>query len=625
MTSLKPFLIVKRLVVKKSGHKVYDQKFHDGVNIIRGKNSSGKSSVVDLLFYGLGGDQTKWKPEALSCDEVFVEASLSGNIFVLQREISNKSKQSMQIFEGNYESAESSGTKDWLRYPYASSDNKDSFYQVIFSELGIPFAKSEDNNSITMHQLLRLMYVDQMTSLDRIFKFDQYDSANKRNAIGELMIGLSDFNLYKLRLDRQKIENELDAKIKNIKILHEYLGSEIKTLDQIDDQITAKRNVLASKEKELNLPPSDDESINSNTLIDLRNKVSHLRTSITNLKAKKEFDVYDLSDSEKFVESLSHRLNSLDESSKVINALSDIDFELCPSCFNKVDKYHNGCKLCGNHSANDSNKNPTFKVRKEIEFQIKESIRLISLKNERLAETELAINQAESSLITFENQLKSVEKPLTEISQKNRDLLISIGSLTNEIEELNKSKSIFSKLNFLYESRRELQSRLAAIEDQIEVKESSLEEELKRKKRNISSITLEILRADQEHEDAFKDGKKVDFNFEDDRVTIDDRALFSASSMAFLKNAFRLALLKASCEDSSYLYPRFLLMDNVEDKGMQESRSQLFQREIIRVSSSIKVAHQIIFTTSMIDPSLEGSPYCVGEFYDDTNKTLRLR
>lgn len=141
MTSFKPFLIVKRLVIKKSSNKVYDHKFHDGVNIIRGKNSSGKSSIVDLLFYGLGGDQNKWKPEALSCDEVFVEVSLSGNIFVLQREVSKKSKQSMQIFEGNYESAESSGIKDWLRYPYASTDNKDGFYQIIFSELGIPFCK----------------------------------------------------------------------------------------------------------------------------------------------------------------------------------------------------------------------------------------------------------------------------------------------------------------------------------------------------------------------------------------------------------------------------------------------------------------------------------------------------
>jgi len=88
--------------------------------------------------------------------------------------------------------------------------------------------------------------------------------------------------------------------------------------------------------------------------------------------------------------------------------------------------------------------------------------------------------------------------------------------------------------------------------------------------------------------------------------------------MVYLKNAFRLALLQASCSDESYIYPRFLLMDNIEDKGMQAERSHIFQKEIIRVSSEIEVSHQIIFTTSMIEPELDSSSYTVGNHYDET-------
>ena len=86
----KPTLLVRRLVITKDGHHVYDEEFHIGVNVIRGKNSSGKSSISDFLFYGLGGELTKWKNEAKTCDFVFVEVDLNKDIFTLKREIDEK-------------------------------------------------------------------------------------------------------------------------------------------------------------------------------------------------------------------------------------------------------------------------------------------------------------------------------------------------------------------------------------------------------------------------------------------------------------------------------------------------------------------------------------------------------
>ncbi len=70
MIQHKPTLWVQRMVVIKSGTAVYDEAFHLGVNIIRGENSTGKSTLADLIFFGLGGDVTRWKDEAGLCDEV---------------------------------------------------------------------------------------------------------------------------------------------------------------------------------------------------------------------------------------------------------------------------------------------------------------------------------------------------------------------------------------------------------------------------------------------------------------------------------------------------------------------------------------------------------------------------
>ena len=70
MTQYKPFIFINRLVITKGKHTVYDEFFHKGVNIIRGTNSSGKSTIMEFLFYGLGGSilEKQWKTVALSCD-----------------------------------------------------------------------------------------------------------------------------------------------------------------------------------------------------------------------------------------------------------------------------------------------------------------------------------------------------------------------------------------------------------------------------------------------------------------------------------------------------------------------------------------------------------------------------
>lgn len=56
MTRFDPTLRLARFVVLKGDSRAYDEDFHAGVNIIRGDNGGGKSTVADLIFFGLGGE-----------------------------------------------------------------------------------------------------------------------------------------------------------------------------------------------------------------------------------------------------------------------------------------------------------------------------------------------------------------------------------------------------------------------------------------------------------------------------------------------------------------------------------------------------------------------------------------
>ncbi len=78
MTLFNPNLEVTSLEIFRRGHCVYDEKFHSGLNIIRGENSSGKSTIMDFIFYGLGGDllDHQWRESALLCDTVVMGVKL---------------------------------------------------------------------------------------------------------------------------------------------------------------------------------------------------------------------------------------------------------------------------------------------------------------------------------------------------------------------------------------------------------------------------------------------------------------------------------------------------------------------------------------------------------------------
>ncbi|HFJ0421272.1 TPA: ATP-binding protein [Pseudomonas aeruginosa] len=92
MTLLEPTLKVNKLIVKQGGHNAFDCILHGGVNVIRGRNSSGKTTIMDLLAYSLGAENIRWKPQALSCSFTIVEVELNNSPVTLMREISEQSQ-----------------------------------------------------------------------------------------------------------------------------------------------------------------------------------------------------------------------------------------------------------------------------------------------------------------------------------------------------------------------------------------------------------------------------------------------------------------------------------------------------------------------------------------------------
>ena len=134
------YLQINRLRIMRRGHSAYDQNFHPGVNIIRGENGSGKSTISDFIFFVLGGEFDDWKEAASQCDEVQAEIETSNGKLVLKRATSS-AQQPVSVFFGGFEDASKSALDRWETFPLRRLGSRESFSQVMFRTLGIPEAR----------------------------------------------------------------------------------------------------------------------------------------------------------------------------------------------------------------------------------------------------------------------------------------------------------------------------------------------------------------------------------------------------------------------------------------------------------------------------------------------------
>jgi hypothetical protein len=114
-------------------------------------------------------------------------------------------------------------------------------------------------------------------------------------------------------------------------------------------------------------------------------------------------------------------------------------------------------------------------------------------------------------------------------------------------------------------------------------------------------------------------------DFEQNVAYLSDQHIkLSASSAFYLKMAARFAFFMSSVQEDSMMYPRLLLSDNMEDKGMEEDRAHNFQRILVQRLNEIgNPDYQVIFATSMIAPELDKPEFTVGEYYTESNKSLK--
>ena len=633
MTLFKPALRVQRLQIERANQVVYDEEFHAGVNVIRGENSSGKSTIINSIFYGLGGDLSKWSDAALRCSRIVTEVNLNGRVATLSREISPQSGQPMDVFGGTVEQARDAPRSEWLRYPYRRSASRESFSQALFRLLEVPEAIGDESGNITIHQVLRLMYSDQLSPVEQLFRHDAFDAVNTRQSVGRLLCGAFDDELYANELRIRELVKDFDAKSAELRgllavlgrtehaLTTEWLQAERSRLEQDRADLLAKVDVAQKDAMSHAAAPSlEDQRLAYDAL-----KVT--QQELARLREERDRVSLEFADSESFIESLNSKLQALADADLTATAFGDVRFSHCPSCHAPISgsATEDVCHLCKEPFDTERSQKRIVAIINDLSIQVKQSRALQVARGRELDEME-----KELVLLSRQFQRQSIEfaeirrNPTDPTQMRLNELQRALGYLDRQMEDLEGRGRLIEQVDQLKAEKDQINDLLGKLGSRNEILKAGQQNRLSIAYSAISDETKWFVFRDLRREDAFENPSRIDFNFGDNRITVDGQEYFSASSRVILKNSFMSGFLFASLEHSFFRHFRFLLMDTMEDKGMEPVRSQNFQNLIMSRSTAAKVDHQVIFGTSMISPELDTEDFTIGEFSTRDNPTLKL-
>lgn len=624
-------LFINRLVVHSSGKTVYDEKFHLGVNIIRGKNGTGKSTIMDLLNYGLGAEITEWTEHQIQCDWVALEVTVNSHIITLKRDITPTGQEKVLFFDGEMTSA-LKDHKRWIRYGMRRSGETHSLSQHIFELLNMPRHQTDDSKNLTMHQILRLIYVDQLSAPQKLLKEDaKFDNVTIRRAIGEYLLGIDTLDAYNLRQELIEANREFEKFNAELNSIYRMFGHKenLVNLASLNHDIeSVKQNIvdLEKKRLEIKSTPSAEVSIDTSKRIrELVSKIEELSNKLSAYSENRLETQVELNETTLFLRSLEQRKAALGESQVTYNALGTITFKYCPSCLEPLESADiDNCGLCKSPKHNSGKDFAYSQLLNELNFQMSESKKLIKRFEDDLLTTKSQTPLIKQELNTLKSELKEINSSTDEKEAELLKISTEIGFKQSQVISLEEKREQVSNVDNLQRKKVLAQNKINELQEKLDTISARQEQRYVSVYEGIESKAKELLNADGGYEGAFDNPDDIVFDFSKDKMYVNGRNKFSASSMVVLKNSIRFSIFSQSADDSYSRFPNLILMDNIEDKGMVVERSQNFQRQMVEVCNTIKNDFQLIYTTSMIASELEGTTMCVGPFYEKGAHTLEF-
>lgn len=555
-------LTVRRVVL--NAHRTYEWRFRDGVTVLVGPGSVGKTSLMNLIKYGMGGNAVLSPAVRSVGKQVCLELEVEGRRFGLKRNItSGRGRVDLVDAQGDLQSVLSADPGDDQRTPVS---------EYLLESVGIPSIEvprsltgaSEELTRISFNDVLAYLYLDQdEIARSTVHHIDGGARDAKRRQTFELLYGIIDSGIARLRREQVEINaarERVAAEINAIRPFLERAGQPSQA--DLDVRAAALTAQLDAVERELALlrarvgeasEPSGDVR-DQLRLLELRRpdaerRLNEARGEAAGLRRVRAQLVQDL--------------NRAVRSTVAAPLFAGFEFETCPRCLQSLEltHEHGKCKLCGQHEPEQPvDYAALLAERTRVEAQISETEELLGDAEQSARTLELALHEfnAEASGLrdVLDRQTREAVAPFVdsmgELSERQ-------GALRAERDGLEASRRFLREAEALDARAATLRERAGELGAALDVAEAQ-QDDARQRVTELSEIFSEILAELKLPwlREAYVDGSTYLPMVNDERL----EDLSSGSMKAIVNSAYFLAGLTFAIRGYPTLLPRFMMIDS---------------------------------------------------------------
>ncbi|MCU4677308.1 hypothetical protein N7931_16920 [Catenovulum sp. 2E275] len=339
-------LLLKQLVLV--GHrKNYTVPFYPGVNIIYGDADTGKSSILRIVYYLLGGKQSKLDHEISSSVKYAVlEVEINGAPYCIIRDLYNSTKD-VEVYSCRYAKLEENFPEKYVSSVSRSTNEKKSLSDFLLEELNFPIVKlkqapTKDNSDtarLSFLDLFKYMYLNQ----DDVGSTHMLNIGNpvvevKNREVLKYIFNVLDTNISDLEVDistRTKEKSDLESQYRVIsKFLSEIEFEQTSTIDEEITLIDELKEDLDRQLKELN-----NKMVSNNELYGgLKEALDTINLDIKRLEDVKSHAERNIERFSRLSNDYQNDIQKLKAASQAKNAIGKQEYTTssCPICDNTI-------------------------------------------------------------------------------------------------------------------------------------------------------------------------------------------------------------------------------------------------------------------------------------------------
>lgn len=458
-------LIIRRL--KVTGKSCCDFIFKEGLNVIEGHHSTGKTNLLEILRFSLGGNAKRVDNSVYALwEETYCEIKLNNDILTLKRK---KSRTGTTIYFGEFSINDINEESIWNKL------NTKEWSQKILNALQIRGSYDRGRHvksaEISFYQLYNIIYIAQRY-WGHIQQGQQIANYMDRIASFRYALDIAFLEKQELEIEQRDLEKEQEELRKKRKYYTSVLEEELNiSPDNLEVEVKNLKEKIDDINKKIGSLREQEQNIWDEKLKGLRKDLQ-----LINTEARSKEEEYNRIDEEvtslkNFKLEIEQKLATLSFQEEAIKQISLLSFERCPNCRQELTKKEtlNKCILC-NQSIEET----------EVSFDINREIRYLQDTIDEIDSESHLLNQ---DMTDIETQIGAYYKKQNDTrklisSYSNIDSIPFVDTYKNLVKERSVYDEELSRKQLhlqLWEHNRRLNEQIGELNTQIRFVENKLE------------------------------------------------------------------------------------------------------------------------------------------------------